>query len=150
MAANATLSLSFTSSSSTLLSHKQKPQIVAAAKRLVSFSSVPVVFRWKARVCTALASVVAERVERENDGVSDEEEQWKQPRATEVYVCNLPRSCDSEQLLHMFKPHGNVLSVEVFFFLATLLFNLYYLFSLLFQISVIFIVLCCHEFCFLK
>nr|ABD32708.1 RNA-binding region RNP-1 (RNA recognition motif) [Medicago truncatula] len=32
---------------------------------------------------------------------------------TQVYVCNLPRSCDTHHLLHLFTPHGTVLSTEV-------------------------------------
>ncbi|KAJ1414762.1 RNA-binding domain superfamily [Sesbania bispinosa] len=120
MAAKATLSLSFTSPSSSLLNHK--PQFGGAVKHFLLCSAGPfpslclVAGRSsKARVFTALAAVVdeeteQEHVEREND---EEEEQFKQRRATEVYVCNLPRSCDTEQLLHMFKPHGSILSIEV-------------------------------------
>lgn len=36
-----------------------------------------------------------------------------QTRPCELYVCNLPRSCDISELLEMFKPFGTVLSVEV-------------------------------------
>lgn len=34
-------------------------------------------------------------------------------RPCELYVCNLPRSCDIPQLLDLFKPYGTVISVEV-------------------------------------
>ncbi|KAJ1415702.1 RNA-binding domain superfamily [Sesbania bispinosa] len=113
------LSLSFMSPSSSLLKLKHKPQFRDALKHFLLCSAGPfpslclVAGRSsKARVFTALAAVVEqEHVEREND---EEEEQFKQTRATEVYVCNLPRSCDTEQLLHMFKPHGSILSIEVF------------------------------------
>jgi len=37
--------------------------------------------------------------------------QWPRPR--ELFVCNLPRRCDVEDLLELFGPHGTVLSVEV-------------------------------------
>lgn len=37
--------------------------------------------------------------------------QWPRPR--ELFVCNLPRRCDVEDLLKLFTPHGTVLSVEV-------------------------------------
>lgn len=39
---------------------------------------------------------------------------WKKwTRPCEIYVCNLPRSCDLPELVEMFKPFGTVLSVEV-------------------------------------
>ncbi|KAL2345956.1 hypothetical protein Fmac_007241 [Flemingia macrophylla] len=44
---------------------------------------------------------------------SSQPETWKQPRPTEVYVCNLPRSCDTQQLLHIFNPHGTILSAQI-------------------------------------
>nr|CAB3481940.1 unnamed protein product [Digitaria exilis] len=37
--------------------------------------------------------------------------QWPRPR--ELFVCNLPRRCDVEDLLKLFTPHGTVLSVEI-------------------------------------
>ena len=143
MAANTSLSLCFTSPSSSSASFSQlkhRPRFVGVGKRFVSCSAGPLsslwlggaVFSSKARVCTALAAVVdeeaaleqGERAEAENDGgVSEEEGRWKLPRATEVYVCNLPRSCDSEQLRQMFQPHGTILSAEVYcFFFQFLLF----------------------------
>ncbi|CAL0311285.1 unnamed protein product [Lupinus luteus] len=102
MAANATLSLCFNYSFS-----NNKPQFPTSSKRCVSFSPVPIVLTPNTRVCTAL------KAEQVNDDVSEDEEQWMQPRATEVYVFNLPRSIDSEYLLHLFSPHGNVLYLQV-------------------------------------
>lgn len=37
--------------------------------------------------------------------------QWPRPR--ELFVCNLPRRCDVQDLLELFTPHGTVLSVEI-------------------------------------
>ncbi|XP_015962724.1 30S ribosomal protein 2, chloroplastic [Arachis duranensis] len=143
MAASTTFSLCFAAaaaaSSSSCCNHNsnpltplnQRPRPLGIANRFVSssvaaplssvcFGASASVFSSKARIFTALAAVVDEETavaERErglaeNDG-SDEEEQWKMPRATEVYVCNLPRSCDTEQLRQMFEPHGTILSAEV-------------------------------------
>ncbi|KAI4328982.1 hypothetical protein L6164_021292 [Bauhinia variegata] len=80
----------------------------------------------KARICTALATVdedavVAtgvngeENVDRENDEVSSRVEQEPKQLGTpcEIYVCNLPRSCDEKKILEMFRPYGTVVSVEV-------------------------------------
>ncbi|XP_028752318.1 30S ribosomal protein 2, chloroplastic [Neltuma alba] len=78
----------------------------------------------KGRVCTALAgvdeeTVLAEEINGEryvhaaNDDVSHKREPSKVGRPCELYVCNLPRSCDSTQLQDMFKPYGAVLSAEV-------------------------------------
>ncbi|KAI9076812.1 hypothetical protein K1719_028727 [Acacia pycnantha] len=52
-------------------------------------------------------------VDAENDDVFHETEPSKVGRPCELYVCNLPRSCDSTQLQDMFKPYGFVLSAEV-------------------------------------
>ncbi|KAK7338143.1 hypothetical protein VNO77_18743 [Canavalia gladiata] len=118
MAANATLSLAFISSS--LLKHK--PQFGSALKPFVSCSLGPsfssrlslVAGRnSEARVFTASAAVVDEDTVVEGGEHVEEEGKWKLPRATEVYVCNLPRSFDTEQLLRMFQPHGTVLSVKL-------------------------------------
>ena len=52
-----------------------------------------------------------------NDDVSTRE--WKNKSGPcELYVCNLPRSCDIPDLMEMFKPFGTIFSVEVkiFFF----------------------------------
>ncbi|KAM5555787.1 28 kDa ribonucleoprotein, chloroplastic [Rosa sericea] len=56
--------------------------------------------------------------ERHSADVSGEEglemeKQNRQPRPCELYVCNLPRSSDIEDLMEMFKPHGTVFSVEI-------------------------------------
>ncbi|XP_027349035.1 33 kDa ribonucleoprotein, chloroplastic-like [Abrus precatorius] len=113
MAANATLSLALTPFS--LLKDNPKPPFGGAPRRFVccsaGFSSSLCLLPGrssKARVFTASAETAVDGGEH-----VEEEELWKMPRATEVYVCNLPRSCDTEQLLHMFKPHGTVLSAEV-------------------------------------
>lgn len=51
-------------------------------------------------------------VGNEKDGALVQE--WKRhTRPCELYVCNLPTSCDIAELLEMFKPFGIVLSVEV-------------------------------------
>ncbi|XP_020212987.1 33 kDa ribonucleoprotein, chloroplastic [Cajanus cajan] len=97
----AALSLAFTSSS--LLN--QNPQFRPPKPFLSSCLSFVAGCTSKARAFTALAAPVDEE--------TVEEETWKQPRPTEVYVCNLPRSCDTEQLLHIFNPHGTVLSAEI-------------------------------------
>lgn len=59
-------------------------------------------------------SVVAEEIDR-NESYNDllGRELKKQPRPCELYVCNLPRSCDISELAEMFKPFGTVISVEV-------------------------------------
>ncbi|TKY64156.1 28 kDa ribonucleoprotein [Spatholobus suberectus] len=56
-----------------------------------------------------------EYVYPQNDDVfgDEEEREGKLGRACEVYVCNLPRSCDAAYLLDMFRPYGTILSVEV-------------------------------------
>ncbi|CAL0302198.1 unnamed protein product [Lupinus luteus] len=111
MTANATLSLSFTPSSHSL---NDKLHFSASSKRCVSFSPLPILLTYKARVRSAFSAFSALVTERVNDDVSneEEEEQWKKPIATEVYVCNIPRSIDSDYLLKLFKPHGDVLSVQ--------------------------------------
>lgn len=47
----------------------------------------------------------------EEEGISEEPKPWVRP--CELYVCNLPRSCDVSQLLELFKPYGTVYAVEV-------------------------------------
>ncbi|KAJ7969359.1 RNA-binding protein CP31B, chloroplastic [Quillaja saponaria] len=79
--------------------------------------------RNRARVSTVLAVVDEEAViagVKENDKwgeqncyISGEQKQKKLARPCEIYVCNLPRSCDVSELLDMFKPYGNVVSVEI-------------------------------------
>ncbi|ONK67902.1 uncharacterized protein A4U43_C05F4980 [Asparagus officinalis] len=55
------------------------------------------------------ASTVAEQ-----DKALTPEEGYKKELAKpcELYVCNLPRSCDISELLDLFKPYGSVHSVE--------------------------------------
>ncbi|KAK7275444.1 hypothetical protein RIF29_16561 [Crotalaria pallida] len=127
---NNTPSSSSSSSSSVLLKHK--PHFAPSPKRFVSHFTHPrflclvhvppssspppppsssYALR-KFRPCRALA--VQESVEQQNDDVlSDEEQSEKLGRPCEVYVCNLPRTYDTEHLLDMFNPHGTVLSVKV-------------------------------------
>ncbi|KAK4268939.1 hypothetical protein QN277_022163 [Acacia crassicarpa] len=64
---------------------------------------------------TALAEDITgeKSVDAENDDVFHEREPSKVGRPCELYVCNLPRSCDSTQLYDLFKPYGFVLSAEV-------------------------------------
>ncbi|XP_061359239.1 small ribosomal subunit protein cS22-like [Gastrolobium bilobum] len=110
MAASSTLSLCFTLPSLSLL-FRHKPQLFACSAR--PFSSLCLVTgrSFKARDSTTIA---AEIVDEEGVGVGQHVERWgKMEKATEVYVFNLPRSCDTEQLLHMFKPHGTILSAEI-------------------------------------
>ncbi|KAF2315159.1 hypothetical protein GH714_038293 [Hevea brasiliensis] len=59
-------------------------------------------------------SVVAEDIgKKESDDDLLGTELNRQPRPCELYVCNLPRSCDISELVEMFKPFGTVISVEV-------------------------------------
>lgn len=74
----------------------------------------------KARASTVF-SVVDEEKEAVEETVADSldddavsvQEWQKQSRPCEVYVCNLPRSCDIAELLDMFTPFGTVISVEI-------------------------------------
>lgn len=131
LAANATPSLAFASSS--LLNHN--PQFGAAPKRFVSSSSssslcLAAGLSSKARAFSFSASAAA--LDGEELAV---EETWKLARPTEVYVCNLPRSCDTEQLLHMFNPHGTVLSAQVYCLFNILLSSVFLFFCLSLVIS---------------
>lgn len=127
---------------SSISSLRIKPQYTASPKRFFSCSSsLPSSFHFlshpttsfpsssslkpqsrKSRVSSAFPvvneeSAVAEGfdgVELQNDDVSGEESPKNVARPCEIYVCNLPRSCDSTQLHDMFKPFGTVLSAEVF------------------------------------
>ncbi|WCJ22510.1 RNA-binding (RRM/RBD/RNP motifs) family protein [Euphorbia peplus] len=68
----------------------------------------------KGRKTFTLLAVVDEVSEEIETGDGDLGGQLKkQPRPCELYVCNLPRSCDIPELVEMFKPFGTVLSVEV-------------------------------------
>ncbi|XP_050237944.1 31 kDa ribonucleoprotein, chloroplastic [Mercurialis annua] len=64
-------------------------------------------------------SVVADQ-EIDSEASSDESDEdiggfklKKQTTPCELYVCNLPRSCDIAELVEIFKPYGTVISVEV-------------------------------------
>ncbi|KAJ8509842.1 hypothetical protein OPV22_000276 [Ensete ventricosum] len=73
----------------------------------------------------AVTTVVDEKLEDGADDAVDEKledgaddgvpEEVNAPvrRPCELYVCNLPRSCDISKLLDLFKPYGTVHSVEV-------------------------------------
>lgn len=134
------------SSSSSVLSWKHKPQFPASSKRFVSHfgnpclvpapapapapaqpSSYSLLLR-KARLCAVAEGINGEEsLDSQNDDVFGEEEVERQKKLRtpcEVYVCNLPRSCDAAHLLDMFKPHGTILSVEVLhFFLISFFFK---------------------------
>jgi len=90
------------SSSSTLLYHKQ-PLLgvgVGYSKGFVSFSALPYPC-FSSRHSTSIVE-------------NEEQPPWKNlGNPAQVYVCNLPRSCDTQHLLHLFTPHGTVLSTEV-------------------------------------
>ncbi|XP_061336464.1 31 kDa ribonucleoprotein, chloroplastic-like [Gastrolobium bilobum] len=131
-----TLCLSFITPSTSVLSLKHKHQFAASPKRFVLHFGHP---RLSCLVTRTLepssssfsplrksglyaAALFAEGIngeesaEQQNDDVFGEEEEEREKklgRPCEVYVCNLPRSCDSAQLLDMFKPHGTILSVEI-------------------------------------
>ncbi|KAJ4728019.1 RNA-binding protein CP31B, chloroplastic [Melia azedarach] len=79
-----------------------------------------------ARFCSVLAVVeeeavvVEDEINREDNADGNEvkddatvQESKNRARPCELYVCNLPRSCDIPELLEMFKPFGSVISVEV-------------------------------------
>lgn len=106
----------------------------ATTKRFVSWSnefchprlswsySVSVRPTSKARASTVLSVVGEEQAGSEenivnslHDGVLVQG--WKQSQSSsrpcELYVCNLPRSCDIAELLDIFNPFGTVLAVEV-------------------------------------
>ncbi|KAL5061359.1 hypothetical protein RYX36_032963 [Vicia faba] len=95
--------------------------LLDSSKRLVSFSTVPYPYpslshfvlshTSKPRVSTPLA--LAAVVNGQTAIVDGEEKRRKLGNPTQVYVCNLPRSCDTQQLLPIFTPHGPVLSAEV-------------------------------------
>ncbi|KAF8379816.1 hypothetical protein HHK36_029265 [Tetracentron sinense] len=68
----------------------------------------------KTRLSSALAVVQEEPIAAvENIGDGSPTEFKNRVRPCELYVCNLPRSCDISELLEMFKPYGTVHSVEV-------------------------------------
>ncbi|CAJ2631254.1 33 kDa ribonucleoprotein chloroplastic-like [Trifolium pratense] len=115
MAANvtttATLSLSFaaTTSSSLLASSSNSN---SSSKRLFSFSALPYP-SFSLRTSNPRAVLNGQTP----NGVVSDPEQQQQPlklrNTTELYVCNLPRTYDTQQLLDIFTPHGTVLSAQV-------------------------------------
>ncbi|XP_027905140.1 28 kDa ribonucleoprotein, chloroplastic-like isoform X2 [Vigna unguiculata] len=108
MAPNATFLLSLTSSSLpiSLFNHNLHTQFRSSHKLFVSFSKAPT-FSFTASAATVDKARVV------HGGENAEKETFRQPRPTEVYICNLPRSCDVQHLLHLFNPHGTVLSAQV-------------------------------------
>ncbi|URD78240.1 hypothetical protein MUK42_02548 [Musa troglodytarum] len=60
----------------------------------------------------AVTTVVDEKLEDGADDGVPEEVKAPVRRPCELYVCNLPRSCDISKLLDLFKPYGTVHSVE--------------------------------------
>ncbi|KAL5726744.1 hypothetical protein ACHQM5_000010 [Ranunculus cassubicifolius] len=54
-------------------------------------------------------------VEAEEKAAEEAEDTSPKPKVKpcQLYVCNLPRSCDDAQLLEIFKPFGDVQSVEI-------------------------------------
>lgn len=131
MATNATtLSLPFATTSSS-------SSLVGISKRFVSFSTLPypslshpvVTHSSKPRVSTpfSLAAVVNGETAIVDGEENEEEKPRKLGNPTQLYVCNLPRSCDIRQLTHIFTPHGTVLSAQVSLFTT-----FYYFYSILF------------------
>ncbi|KAK8466085.1 hypothetical protein PHAVU_009G258000 [Phaseolus vulgaris] len=108
MAPNATFFLSLTSSSLPfpLFNHNLHTQFTSSHKPFISFSKATT-FSFTASPATVDKARVV------HGGKHAEKEAFKQPRPTEVYICNLPSSCDVQHLLHMFNPHGTVLSAQV-------------------------------------
>ncbi|ESW07314.1 hypothetical protein PHAVU_010G119500 [Phaseolus vulgaris] len=114
------------SSSSSLLPFKlYKPQV----KRFVLHFGLPRRSRTSLEPSSSSSSfsplrktreVVEERIygeesvyPKKGDVFGGEEDNEKLGKSCEVYVCNLPRSCDAAYLLDMFRPYGTILAVEV-------------------------------------
>ncbi|EEF47060.1 31 kDa ribonucleoprotein, chloroplastic [Ricinus communis] len=109
-------SLPFPKFSCFLQSHSREIPLLSSSSSLWPANKSKRVFAILALVNEE--SVVAEEVDREeNENESEEDELGrqlkKQPRPCELYVCNLPRSCDIAELVELFKPYGTVISVEV-------------------------------------
>ncbi|CAK8544973.1 unnamed protein product [Lathyrus sativus] len=119
MATNAsTLSLSFATASSSSSSLNHNNLLLRISKRFVSFSTLPYLvagYSSKPRVSTpfVLAVVVNGQTTIVDGEENDKEKPRKLGNPTQIYVCNLPRSCDTQQLTHIFTPHGTVLSAEI-------------------------------------
>ncbi|CAI0424975.1 unnamed protein product [Linum tenue] len=76
---------------------------------LISSSSVRPQITGRSRAILNEESVVTEEI---SGGFSGSRLK-KEIRPCELYVCNLPRSCDIPQLVEIFKSYGTVVSVEV-------------------------------------
>ncbi|WJX85769.1 hypothetical protein P8452_68174 [Trifolium repens] len=112
MAANVSMSLSFAATTPSLLG-----VVSSSSKRLLPFSALPYP-SFSLRTSNPRAVVDGQTAivqEQPNDVVfAPEEEQPRKLRnATQLYVCNLPRTYDTQQLFNMFSPHGTVLSAQV-------------------------------------
>ncbi|KAK2419443.1 RNA-binding (RRM/RBD/RNP motifs) family protein [Trifolium repens] len=116
MAANVTsMSLSFAATTPSLLG-----VVSSSSKRLLPFSALPYP-SFSLRTSNPNRAVVDGQTaivqEQPNDVVFAPEEEEQQPRklrnATQLYVCNLPRTYDTQQLFDLFSPHGTVLSAQV-------------------------------------
>ncbi|CAK9328706.1 unnamed protein product [Citrullus colocynthis] len=62
---------------------------------------------------SALTEEVIVESDVKSEGRVSNQEVKKQARPCELYVYNLPRSCDIAELVEMFKPYGTVLAAEV-------------------------------------
>lgn len=51
--------------------------------------------------------------EKQQNSKEEEEPQGKVQKGYELYVCNLPRSCEISDLVELFKPFATLISVEV-------------------------------------
>jgi hypothetical protein len=116
MAANVSMSLSFAATTPSLLG------VSSSSKRLVPFSALPYP-SFSLRTSNPRAVVDGQTAivqEQPNDVVfAPEEEQPRKLRnATQLYVCNLPRTYDTQQLFDLFSPHGTVLSAQVYLLLC--------------------------------
>ncbi|XP_022959557.1 28 kDa ribonucleoprotein, chloroplastic [Cucurbita moschata] len=72
----------------------------------------PVIFTVLDQEAAITAEVIEEDGVKSEDSVSNQEVK-NLARPCELYVCNLPRSCDIAELVEMFKPFGTVLAAEV-------------------------------------
>ncbi|GAU13707.1 hypothetical protein TSUD_348110 [Trifolium subterraneum] len=121
MAANVTTTLSLSFAATTSPSSSSFLASNTSSKRFVSFSPLPYPSfspcNSKPRALVNGQTTILQQ--QPNDVVSDptELEQQQQPlklrNATELYVCNLPRTYDTQHLLNIFTPHGTVLSAQV-------------------------------------
>jgi RNA recognition motif-containing protein len=121
MAANVTsMSLSFAATTPSLLG-----VVSSSSKRLLPFSALPYP-SFSLRTSNPNRAIVDGQTaivqEQPNDVVFAPEEEEQQPRklrnATQLYVCNLPRTYDTQQLFDLFSPHGTVLSAQVYLLLC--------------------------------